>query len=253
MDPFNYVEAYPKDMQRLLVGTTHYHVNIDQNICTLCHDRRPFESFHALQIHLEKIHLYCEPCQWFAPSDVGLQQHNLSLHFMCYICSQYYANHHDLTGHVQSHRPRTVKCLCCDETFYSRSAMFNHLEAGSCPSGFRPEYIQQLARDFLRILPHSQSNQYLYFCYQCSRPFGRLCDRLQHAEAKCPSGYANGVRPAQYLVNFIESRISTYKAYMAKQGAFAVQKPAANENEVTGQEASNSSANIPSIVVTIVD
>lgn len=77
--------------------------SLNHHPCYLCRHRTDFESFSGLQRHLEAFHLFCEPCQWFAPSAQGLQQHNNAKHYMCILCGDFFANQHQLT--VVSLRP----------------------------------------------------------------------------------------------------------------------------------------------------
>lgn len=77
----------------------HIRESINHNVCYLCHSIvRDFETFNALQDHLDSFHFYCEPCDFFAPSVQGLMQHNLSVHNMCGVCREYFRNIHELNG-----------------------------------------------------------------------------------------------------------------------------------------------------------
>lgn len=76
----------------------HISVCLHRHICKLCPGRKELDSYTALQNHLEKFHLFCEPCHWFAPSALGLRQHNIARHFVCVACGDYFINAHELNG-----------------------------------------------------------------------------------------------------------------------------------------------------------
>lgn len=76
----------------------HISVCLHRHICKFCPGRKEFDNFTVLQNHLEKFHLFCEPCHWFAPSALGLRQHNVARHFVCVACGDYFINAHELNG-----------------------------------------------------------------------------------------------------------------------------------------------------------
>lgn len=76
----------------------HVFESMDHHICQFCGYKKDLPTFKALQHHLDDEHLYCEPCHWFAPSGVGLRQHNISKHNMCAACGDFFVNPHELHG-----------------------------------------------------------------------------------------------------------------------------------------------------------
>ncbi|EEQ30305.1 conserved hypothetical protein [Microsporum canis CBS 113480] len=186
---------------------SHVGYSIKHNVCHLCVDHQDFETFTSLQRHLEEAHLYCEPCHWFAPSAIGLRQHNTCKHYLCVACGDYFPNAHELNGHAFKHRPRGVSCYCCSQDFSTLSAMFNHLESGNCPSGVGHDDILQLAANFVQSLPNGKG--YIFFCPGCQKPFRRMCDLLQHSEtSSCNEGYWKKSGYIGSLVTYIATCIS---------------------------------------------
>ncbi|EZF36355.1 hypothetical protein TMEN_4714 [Trichophyton mentagrophytes] len=187
----------------------HVGYSINHNICRLCGDHKDFETFTSLQQHLEESHFYCEPCNWFAPSAIGLRQHNTCKHYLCVACGDYFPNAHELNGHAFRHRPRGVSCYCCPQDFSTLSAMFNHLESGNCPSGIEHDDILELAANFVRS--YKPERDYIFFCYGCQKPFRRMCDLLQHSEtSSCNEGYWRGSGYLGSMVTYIATCIPDY-------------------------------------------
>ncbi|KAJ9301307.1 hypothetical protein DTO271G3_1442 [Paecilomyces variotii] len=168
----------------------HFNESIDHNICHLCTQiRKDFETFSQLQDHLENDHLYCEVCNWFAPSKTGLIQHNISRHYMCSICNRYFVNIHELNGHaISTHRPRSALCILCNRDFPTLSSTFSHIESGKCTEGVTRDDVRTLTVEFLNSNRIAFTNP--FDCRVCHRPFNRMCDLLQHAETRaCSEGY----------------------------------------------------------------
>ncbi|KAK2747111.1 hypothetical protein FQN57_002366 [Myotisia sp. PD_48] len=224
---------------------SHLHYALNHNICHLCPGRRDFETFAELQVHLEQFHLYCEPCQWFAPSAVGLRQHNTSKHYLCIICGDYFPNAHELNGHAFRHRRRGVKCYCCNQDFSTLSAMFNHMESGNCASEIQQHDILTLAADFVRPLPYGDGH--VFFCVGCRKTFRRMCDLLQHSETSaCGDGYWKGSGHVGLMVTYIGKHIrSLPQARQAKQQPNQDHSP---PDSIHNPKA-NPPANIPRIVI----
>ncbi|EFW19047.1 conserved hypothetical protein [Coccidioides posadasii str. Silveira] len=184
----------------------HINNSFDHHPCNLCRHRTDFNSFTGLQRHLEAFHLYCEPCQWFAPSTQGLRQHNTSRHFMCVTCGDYFNNQHQLSVHAFVHRPFGVRCFGCNFQFPILSALYGHFESSRCPSGITSEDIQNIAAGYVRNL--ADSNGFIFYCRDCQRGFNRMCDLLQHSETRtCPAGYWGGSARVGLLVQYMEIRL----------------------------------------------
>lgn len=85
----------------------HYAMSLNHHLCNFCGFKKDLTTFAALQLHLDDDHLYCEPCNWFAPSTLGLRQHNIWKHHMCGACGDFFSNAHELNGvGNHSHNPQ---------------------------------------------------------------------------------------------------------------------------------------------------
>ncbi|KAL1970279.1 hypothetical protein VTN77DRAFT_5439 [Rasamsonia byssochlamydoides] len=187
----------------------HIEDSLDHNLCLLCGFQKDFNSFSALQDHLERDHLYCEPCHWFAPSVRGLEQHNVSRHMMCSVCKEFFMSLNELNGHALIHRPKSAACVLCEKEFPVLSAAFNHLESGNCEGGATKADIRGLAEEFLsrRRYPRP-SDGHIFRCWTCQRSYHRLSDLLQHVETRsCREGYWKGAGGTGVLVQFIRDNL----------------------------------------------
>ncbi|KAL2217072.1 hypothetical protein M432DRAFT_582305 [Thermoascus aurantiacus ATCC 26904] len=186
----------------------HIRESINHNVCYLCHSIvRDFETFNALQDHLDSFHFYCEPCDFFAPSVQGLMQHNLSVHNMCGVCREYFRNIHELNGHtVAVHRPHSANCLLCSRTFTALASVFNHLESGNCPQRATVQDIENLTREFYQS--RGVPTYKLFACRECPRSFGRLSDLMQHIDTRaCPATYWRGTASVGNLVEYLRRNL----------------------------------------------
>ncbi|KAL1987146.1 hypothetical protein VTN96DRAFT_4752 [Rasamsonia emersonii] len=214
MEPKNHPVDFPCLRCRLSFPSVdsrrrHIEESINHNLCLLCNFQKDFETFSALQNHLDRDHLYCEPCHWFAPSALGLEQHNISRHMMCSVCKEFFMNLNELNGHAMVHRPRSASCVLCDKEFPVLSAAFNHLESGNCEAGATRADIRGLAEEFVskRRYPRAPDG-HIFRCWTCQRGYHRLSDLLQHVETRsCREGYWKGVGNTGILVQFIRDNL----------------------------------------------
>ncbi|RAO65028.1 uncharacterized protein BHQ10_001040 [Talaromyces amestolkiae] len=211
----------------------HLETSLDHNLCVLCHYTKDYPTFTELQDHLEQEHLWCEPCNWFAPSYEGLMQHFQHFHFMCSICKECFRNVNEYTGHANTHRPLTVACPVCPEKFALRSAAFNHIESGTCTGGATTEDICFVVRHFwANLTPDLKgywvSDSLLFTCQPCHRHYQRLSDLLQHKETKsCPEGYGKGNSMTDRLVQYVQQQLPVLIEKRKAEGKLesTVQKP----------------------------
>lgn len=191
----------------------HVETSLDHNLCIICHYTKDFATFSDLQDHLEEVHLWCEACNWFAPSYKGLLQHFQHRHLMCSICKDTFRNLNELTGHANTHRPLTVPCFLCDEKFALRSAAFNHIESGTCTGGATKEDIRFVVRNFWAGLSPDLKgywvlDSHLFSCQPCHRHYQRLSDLLQHKETRsCPEGYCKMNSVTEKLVQYVQEQL----------------------------------------------
>lgn len=192
----------------------HIELALEHNLCIICHYTEDFETFTELQDHIEEVHLWCEPCNWHAPSYEGLMQHFKSKHMMCSICKETFKGLNELTGHANAHRPLTVTCFLCGEAFALRSAAFNHVESEKCPGGALREDIQGVVKEFWEKLPQIKSSwipeNQLFTCQTCHRSYKRMSDLLQHVETRaCPEGYCMGNGITERMVQYVQENLKS--------------------------------------------
>jgi Zinc-finger of C2H2 type len=110
-----------------------------------------------------------------------------------------------MTQHLRSklHAGETVKCMGCDRTFPTISAMTIHLESGICPSGATRQKVNNAIRlhdrnnlitERLLTYPDSTGrtevwatsaawNGHAFECYFCDREFRSLRSLNQHLQS----------------------------------------------------------------------
>ncbi|KAF3404464.1 hypothetical protein DPV78_003040 [Talaromyces pinophilus] len=212
----------------------HLETSLVHNLCVLCHYTKDFPTFTQLQDHLEQEHLWCEPCNWFAPSYEGLMQHFQRMHLMCPICKEVFRNLNEFTGHANTHRPLTVPCFLCPEKFALRSAAFNHIESGTCSGGATEDDIRFVVKNFWANLSpeHKRywvSDSHLFTCPPCHKQYQRLSDLLQHKETKsCPGGYnSEGNSMTDRMVQYVQEQLPVLIEKRKQEGKLeaGIQKP----------------------------
>ncbi|KAL2007356.1 hypothetical protein VTN00DRAFT_8794 [Thermoascus crustaceus] len=183
---------------------------LDHNVCYLCLQvdiQEDFETFTELQDHLEKIHHYCEPCEWHCTSRQALRAHNISMHNMCAICEEYFQNVHELNGHtVAVHRPHMANCPLCSGSFTAYASVFNHLESDNCPYGATLQDIHNLATQYYQVRGIQMPNPFA--CRECPRSFNRLSDLMQHIDTRsCPANYFTNSESVGPMVTYIRNNL----------------------------------------------
>ncbi|EED19276.1 C2H2 finger domain protein, putative [Talaromyces stipitatus ATCC 10500] len=190
----------------------HVELSLEHNLCVLCNYKTDFDRFEDLQEHTERDHFWCEICNWYAPSYEGLQQHFKHWHNMCEICKQTFNNQSELISHGNTHRPMCVPCIMCGEKFNLRSASFNHMESGKCPSGATKGDIRFVVRNFwdhlCMELGYWVPDTHLFHCQTCQRYYQRLSDLFQHRESKsCREGYCKVNSITERLMNYLQEQL----------------------------------------------
>ncbi|OKL62637.1 hypothetical protein UA08_01386 [Talaromyces atroroseus] len=190
----------------------HVEESLDHHLCPLCDYKKDFATFTALQDHFEMDHLWCEACNWYAPSAEGLENHFVHRHMMCKVCKQTFRGLNELTGHANSHRPLTVSCFLCREAFALRSAAFNHIESEMCQGGALREDVRRVVREFLAQSPQTRGyhipDNRLFSCQGCQKSYGCLSDLLQHVETRgCFEGYCKGTGMIEHMVQYVQMNL----------------------------------------------
>lgn len=194
----------------------HLETSIDHNLCIICHYTKDFATFTELQDHLEQVHLWCEACNWSAPSYQGLEAHFHHKHMMCMICKLTFRGFNELSGHINTHRPLSIPCFLCKEAFSLQSAVFNHIESGKCPRGATPADMSLVVGNFWKGLSNDlkrfwTSQKNLFSCQSCHRQYNRLSDLLQHKESQsCPAGYENTNSITERLVQYVQKELPVF-------------------------------------------
>ncbi|RAL06605.1 uncharacterized protein BO97DRAFT_401671 [Aspergillus homomorphus CBS 101889] len=134
--------------------------------------------------HLVDIHHVCLDCNLHHKSALELQDHDVSQHYLCVICDNYFDNENDLQMHQQRHQARTMECYGCYRSFKSFSGMLIHLEAGNCLSGVTEGKMDSIAHEFHRSWKYivSEDGGWLYKCPSCEKEFSKLSALFQHVE-----------------------------------------------------------------------
>jgi hypothetical protein len=122
------------------------------------------------------------------------------------------------------HLPRSIECLCCNETYPTYSAMIIHLESGACRSNIDiydlnkvaarcfqwKAYIEKEYRDDL-LSGCNLQDEYgegvrPFKCPECYRPFTKLSGLFQHVYSKACNQKLNSGKVAK-LVRWLEREL----------------------------------------------
>lgn len=183
-----------------------------------------FERTESLNVHREQVHNCCVHCNLNFATPTDLTNHDISAHYFCVDCSEYFnllQNLKTVCGtsprreilfnneqHSRTHRMKTVNCYGCPKKFDAVSSMMLHLESGCCSSNTCKEEVDDLAEECYQAHRYTSDDpEYPFECTDCEATFPAMSALLQHVESETCSAESSPGSPLGKFLKFLRSRI----------------------------------------------